>query len=257
MSNRYAPEIRRLFTQFHEESVEFWMVYAGPCGNLASIEKHIAGFGFPGKPIRDPHHELVKRANVSTAPEAAVFDSEGKLMYHGRIDDLWVAVGTSRPMARVHDLEDAIAAVLEGRTVKQPESRDRMQPRRRQMNRWLLLLGLPAFAQTPDFAHNIAPIVYQKCAPCHRPGESGPFSLITYNDVKKHALQIADVTRRRFMPPWLPEPGYGDFQDNLRLTDAQIKTIGDWANAGAPEGPPSEIPAPPHFTEGWQLGPPT
>jgi len=121
----------------------------------------------------------------------------------------------------------------------------------------LLLLGaLPCLAQTPDFVHDIAPIVYQKCAPCHRPGESGPFSLITYTDVKKHALQIADLTRRRFMPPWLPEPGYGDFQDELRLTDAQIKTIADWAGAGAPEGPTDETPPPPHFTEGWQLGPP-
>jgi tetratricopeptide (TPR) repeat protein len=124
------------------------------------------------------------------------------------------------------------------------------------MKRLLWLIALPCAAQTPDFVQNIAPIVYKDCAPCHRPGESGPFPLLTYTDVKKHAIQIADVTRRRFMPPWLPEPGHGDFQDELRLTDAQIKTFAEWAAAGAPEGPASETPAPPQFTNGWQLGPP-
>jgi len=89
-----------------------------------------------------------------------------------------------------------------------------------------LALSLPAYAAT--FAHDIAPIVYQNCAPCHRPGEAGPFSLLTYKDVKSHARQIADVTRRRYMPPWAPEAGFGKFADERHLTDAQIRTIAEW-----------------------------
>ena len=66
----------------------------------------------------------------------------------------------------------------------------------------------PVTADTiPTFAHDIAPIIIENCAPCHRPGEAGPFSLLTYSDVKKHARQIASVTGRRYMPPWLPEEG--------------------------------------------------
>jgi len=117
-----------------------------------------------------------------------------------------------------------------------------------------LALSLPAYAAT--FAHDIAPIVYQNCAPCHRPGEAGPFSLLTYKDVKSHARQIADVTRRRYMPPWAPEAGFGKFADERHLTDAQIRTIAEWVAAGAPEGNPSETPVPPDFKAGWQLGPP-
>src|SRR4051794_17193552 len=78
------------------------------------------------------------------------------------------------------------------------------------------------------FYGQIAPLVLRDCAPCHRPGESGPFSLLTYEDVKKRAVQIAKVTRSRFMPPWLPEPGYGEFQEQRRLTDAQIDLFEQW-----------------------------
>jgi len=120
-----------------------------------------------------------------------------------------------------------------------------------------ILLAAPMFAQPPlTFAHDIAPIIYQNCTPCHRPGEAGPFPLLTYQDVKKHAPEIADVTRRHFMPPWAPEAGYGDFSDERRLTDTQIKLIADWVSQGAPEGNASETPPLPKFTEGWQLGPP-
>jgi len=118
----------------------------------------------------------------------------------------------------------------------------------------VLALPLMAYAAPPDFAHDVAPIVYKYCAPCHRPGESGPFSLLSYADVKQRARMIAEVTASRYMPPWPPEAGYGEFSDDLRLSDAQIRTIAGWAAAGAPEG--VGTPAPPQFTEGWQLGPP-
>ena len=114
-----------------------------------------------------------------------------------------------------------------------------------------------AAAQTsPTFARDIAPIVYQTCAPCHHAGGAGPFPLIRYQDVKRHAAQIAAVTRKRYMPPWLPQQGYGDFAGERRLTAEQIRLIDGWAAAGAPEGPAGETPAPPQFPDGWELGQP-
>ncbi len=114
-------------------------------------------------------------------------------------------------------------------------------------------------AQPPanvTFYKDIAPITNQYCAVCHRPGEAGPFPLLTYNDVRRRASQVAAVTKARYMPPWLPEQGYGQFQDERRLSDAQIRTIQQWVDSGAPEGSPRDAPAAPHFTPGWQLGPP-
>jgi Flp pilus assembly protein TadD len=103
---------------------------------------------------------------------------------------------------------------------------------------------------------HIAPIVYQSCAPCHRPGEPGPFPLLTYNDVRKHGQQIVSVTTRRYMPPWLPEPGHGDFRGERRLTDDQIRTIEEWVRQGTPAGSPADAPQMPRFVPGWQLGTP-
>ncbi len=123
ITNRYAPELRRIATEFQGRHVAFYLVYPDPNENKRAIENHIAEFHFPGAPLRDPGHELEKRAHATTAPEAAVFDAAGNLKYHGRIDDLWLAPGKSQPAARIHDLEDAISAVVAGKPVARPETR--------------------------------------------------------------------------------------------------------------------------------------
>ncbi len=106
------------------------------------------------------------------------------------------------------------------------------------------------------FNRDVAPILFHYCASCHRPGESGPFPLLTYKDAKSHARQIAAVTRTKFMPPWLPEPGEFKFADELRLSDGQIALIEKWVEQGAAEGAPSDLPPKPAFVEGWQIGKP-
>jgi len=119
-----------------------------------------------------------------------------------------------------------------------------------------LAVALPAFAQPVTFSKEIAPIIYANCASCHRPGESAPFSLLTYEDVKRHAAQIADVTMRRYMPPFLPEGPYGNFTEERRLSDTEIRLIQEWVKAGAPEGSRAEAPPVPKFASEWPLGAP-
>jgi len=113
-----------------------------------------------------------------------------------------------------------------------------------------------AFAATPTFNHDVAPLLYQNCAGCHRPGQVAPFPLLTYQDAAKRAQLIATVTASRYMPPWKAEPGYGHFRDERRLTDVEIATLRDWAKNGAPEGDPKQKPAPPEFSSGWLAGKP-
>ncbi len=111
-------------------------------------------------------------------------------------------------------------------------------------------------AAVPTFSHDIAPIVDGNCVSCHRAGEVAPFTLTSYEDLKKRAGQIAAVTGDRYMPPWKPEPNFGHFTGERRLSDDQIKTIAEWAANGAPQGNPDEIPALPKFPQGWTLGEP-
>lgn len=108
----------------------------------------------------------------------------------------------------------------------------------------------------PTFNHDIAPILYQNCSNCHRPGEVAPFALLTYQDAAKRAKQIAQITQARVMPPWKATQGYGDFLDVRRLSADQIATIRNWADHGAPEGDPSAKPTPPKFPDGWLAGQP-
>ncbi len=106
------------------------------------------------------------------------------------------------------------------------------------------------------FAEHVAPILFQNCARCHRPGEAAPFSLLNFQDAKKRGKQIAEVTAKRFMPPWHADHGYVEFSNERRLTDEQIALLGAWHRQGMQAGDSAKLPAPPKFTEGWQLGKP-
>ncbi|HTF88064.1 MAG TPA: tetratricopeptide repeat protein [Planctomycetota bacterium] len=108
----------------------------------------------------------------------------------------------------------------------------------------------------PTFNRDVAPILWQNCSLCHRPGEVGPFSLLSYADAKKRAEQIVERVDAGAMPPWVPTAESLPFQGERRLAESQKKTFRDWLAAGAPEGEASDLPPPPKFPEGWQLGTP-
>jgi tetratricopeptide (TPR) repeat protein len=114
----------------------------------------------------------------------------------------------------------------------------------------------PPMSEQVTFTRDIAPLVFKYCAPCHRPGEVAPFPLLTYEDTAKFSRQIAFITQRRIMPPWLPAPGAFHFQGEMRLSDEQIARFQRWAQQGTPQGPAADLPPTPKFTTGWQLGKP-
>ncbi len=127
---------------------------------------------------------------------------------------------------------------------------------------WLILAatlgGVQAAPQEPavTWSRQIAPVVYNNCTTCHHPGGAGPFSLLTYQDARRWGSQMATVTASRYMPPWLPEHGYGDFADERRLTNDEIALIAKWVQTGMPQGDPSASPAPPTYHDTWQYGTP-
>ena len=106
------------------------------------------------------------------------------------------------------------------------------------------------------FAKDVAPIVFAKCAGCHRDGGDAPFSLTTIDQISRHAKTIRAVTATRYMPPWRPQPGFGEFHGDRRLTDAEIAVIERWITGGMAVGDPRDLPPAPTAAAGWPQGPP-
>ena len=106
------------------------------------------------------------------------------------------------------------------------------------------------------WSRDVAPLLYKNCATCHHPGGAGPFSLLTYKDAQRWAPEILTVTQSRFMPPWLPEPGHGDFADVRRLTDDEQALLKRWIKGGMLAGDLKAAPPPPRYDTTWQMGKP-
>jgi hypothetical protein len=171
-----------------------------------------------------------KRKQATNSPNAS-----GKSRPPGRIR-IWRIVAASAGIA---------AAVVVGLAIRStPERSDTSSA------------YVPRPKSTLTFNKDIAPVIFQHCAPCHRPGQSAPFDLLSYSDVKRRADQIVEVTEKRFMPPWLPEHGYGDFIGERRLTGDEIGIVKQWVAEGTAEGRTGDLPPLPKWPEGWELGRP-
>jgi hypothetical protein len=117
VSNRYAPEIRKLYDEFTPKGIRFWLVYPNTLDSDEAIGTHLKAYGHPAISVTDREHKLVRLAGATVTPEAAVFDNRLRLLYRGRIDDRFVELGRERPAATRHDLREALVAALAGRAV--------------------------------------------------------------------------------------------------------------------------------------------
>lgn len=111
-------------------------------------------------------------------------------------------------------------------------------------------------ADSVTFAKDIAPILYENCVACHRPGGSAPFSLLTYEDARAQAAPMVQAVTSGRMPPWLPAPDRGRFAGDRRLEPREIALLEQWVAQGAPRGDPRALPPAPAESGEWVLGAP-
>jgi hypothetical protein len=109
---------------------------------------------------------------------------------------------------------------------------------------------------TPTFTKDVAPILYKNCASCHRPGDIGPMSLLTYQEARPWAASIREKVSTGLMPPWHSTDPHGTFSNDRRLSETDRATLIRWASNGAPQGDPKDLPPQPSFVEGWEIGKP-
>src|SRR5579863_3226511 len=250
IANGYVPELNRQFLALREAKtgVHFFGVISDPATTRTLAAGHVAEFKYEFPVLFDSSGILAQALNPTHSPEAFVIDAGGRVAYRGRIDDLYADLGKKRTQVSHHDLADAVAALLAGKA----PARSYAEP-----VGCLFEAGKkPVAGGDVTYARDIAAILQANCVKCHRDGEVAPFPLVSYADASKRARQLARVTQARFMPPWKPEPDFGHFVDERRLNDRELALIGDWAQAGAPEGDAADLPPPARFTEGWEIGEP-
>lgn len=122
ISNRYAPEIRRLHEEF-AGTVRFWLVYVDAQRPLEQLREHRSSFGYPFPALRDVDGALVAHVGATVTPEAAVFDARQRMIYRGRIDDRFVSFGVARRAPRTRDLHDRLSRITAGEILAFSETR--------------------------------------------------------------------------------------------------------------------------------------
>ena len=247
ISNEYSPALVAIAGSHPSSAFSMVGVCVDPDLSAADVARHAREFGLKFPVVSDRDGAIAARFGARVTPEAFVIDPDGKVRYRGRIDDQYAARGKRNANPKSADLRDAVSAVLEGREVAVDHSEAIGCP----------VPARPRAAVKPTFARDVAPILQKNCQQCHRPGQVGPFPLETYAQASKRADDVAAQVADRRMPPWKPSPGVGPaFQHSKALTDDEIATVTAWAEAGAPEGDPADMPPPPTFSTDWSLGTP-
>jgi mono/diheme cytochrome c family protein len=116
--------------------------------------------------------------------------------------------------------------------------------------------GADDLKKAATFTKDVAPILFKNCAACHRPGNIGPMSLVTYREVRPWARSIKEKVIKREMPPWGADPRHGEFSNDPRLSEQEIATIAAWVDQGGKEGDPRHLPPLPRFADRWEIGAP-
>jgi hypothetical protein len=247
ISNAYSPTLNTIKEEFAAAKFKLVGVCVDPDLSDAEVETHARDFGLKYPVARDRYGVVAAKLGVEATPEAYVIDSQGRVRYHGRIDDQFAARQKRKLTSSTHELHDAIAAVLAGREVAASHVEAVGCP-----------LPEPAQAPaTPTYSKDVASILQKHCQECHRRGQVGPFALESYEQARKRADDIASVAEDRRMPPWKAEPGFGPkYKHDRSLSPAEIATLIAWAEGGAPQGNPADGPAPVAYNDDWKLGTP-
>lgn len=224
----------------------------GICPDPDETEEHLRtqakAFGLTFPVVLDSKQEAVKALGATITPEAFVVDANNLIRYHGRIDNGYAARLKKNNRTTREDLKLALAEVLSGKPVSEPVTKAvgcTIEKR----------VAKAVAKNTPTYHRDVEPILQKQCQTCHRPGEVGPFSLMTYSQAVRWADDIKDFTQSRKMPPWKPTAGPG-FHDQRQLSSQELTTLVAWIDGGTPEGNPADAPPPRTFVQGWQLGQP-
>ncbi len=247
LAKYYASQLVDLAERFAPRGVVFLGIDSNQQDSPTEIAHFAREHGITFPLLKDVGNVVADSFGAQRTPEVFVLDGKRVLRYHGRVDDC-AGVAYRRAAPTRNDLEQALDELLTGQAVRAPETPVEG-----------CLIGR---VRTPNpdspvtWSKDILPIFQRRCQECHRPGEIGPFSLLSYADTLGWAEMIREVVVDRRMPPWHASHEFGEFANDPRLNDEEIELVERWVSEGAPEGITADAPPARHFYDGWQIAPP-
>lgn len=247
LANLYIPTLATLHETYSTQGIQFLAINSNPQDGFIRFSGHAQEHEIPFPALKDFNQELAKSLGATRTPEVFLIDANSTIRYQGRIDDQYTVTHRRIKPSR-EDLKVAIEEFLDSKPITTAKTTV--------TGCIISMTDYPRLTEKVTYSGDVAAILQRRCQECHRPGQVGPFSLLTYERAKNWADTIHEVVLEQRMPPWHADPLYGEFSNDRRLTDGERKTLLAWIEQGCPKGDESLTPAPREFPKGWTIGTP-
>jgi peroxiredoxin len=247
VNNAFMPRLGELHKAYADKGVAFVAINSNSHDTPVRVATHAAEHKLPFPILKDSGNVVADQFGARRTPEAFVLYPAGTILYQGRIDDQF-GVGYRRTAPTRRDLALAIDAVLAGKPVEQPLTA---------VEGCIIARAItPKASGSVTYTKQVSRILQNKCQECHRPGQVGPMSLLTYKDAVAWSGMIREVVSENRMPPWHADAKHGTFSNDRSLSKADRATLLAWVKQGCPKGDDKDAPAPRKFAQGWTIGKP-
>jgi peroxiredoxin len=248
LANQYIPRLTSIAKDYADRGVSLLAINANIQDSLTEMTGYALRHELTFPLLKDPDAGVADRFGATRTPEVFLLDADRVVRYHGRIDDQ-LGVGYQKPKADSNDLVRALDELLAGKSVSQPH-----------VAATGCIIGRPPrpelSASDVTYTRQISRLFNDRCVSCHRAGEIAPFPMTSYDDVVGWAPTIREAIDAGRMPPWFASPEHGKFKNDCRLSEEEKNLVRRWVDAGSPLGDEKDLPEPPQFVDGWQIGTP-
>ncbi|MGH7225537.1 MAG: redoxin domain-containing protein, partial [Gemmataceae bacterium] len=228
LCKQFLPVLAELHKEYASKGISFIGIDANSQDSLERVAAHARRHAIPFPMLRDVGNKVADQLEARRTPEALLLDSDGVVRYRGRIDDQFGIdyARAGRPTRR--DLAAAIEELLAGKSVS--------VPRTEAVGCRIGRVVKPKADGRVTYAKHVSRILQKNCQQCHRPGQIGPMSLLSFADATAWSDTIREVVGDGRMPPWHADPRYGKFSNDRRLSQEDRETLLAWLDGGTPRG---------------------
>ncbi len=270
VGNLYLPRIIDIFKRYESQAVTFLAINSNAHESVDQIKAHVSEYKLPFPVLKDTENRLADLLRVDRVGEVLVLDAAQVLRYRGAVDDQYARGAYKKAPTRAF-LDEALEAILSGQPVHTTHTTlvscpiDRVRPARIAPAK-TLVDATEKLRRSPSpepqetgpvtFATHIAPLMTNRCQSCHRAGEVAPFSLVSYDDARRHGAAIRDVIDAGLMPPWGADPRHGRYANDRSLSDQERALFLAWVDQGMPAGDLAQVASSLEPRMGWTIGTP-